>query len=324
MGIALIVPDISFAGANLGRVTLQGNVPITGLSISGPDSVIGTANAATYIPVFTPANTTQRGVTWSIESGGTYASINSASGVLSVLQGASANSVTIRVTSIADASIFAEKAIAVTYDASTEPIHTGSAYFIPLKANSTPSEGSLSVQKENTTYSVYGALFDASGKGIVYDLPSGVQAYALACSFRKLSDLGLSTGNYFFHASRYPDVQNNNNGLSLYTNANSNTVGSTAANQDFNFATNAFTLDEWHRLCMAIIGTTGYLFIDGVQVGTSHSGFAAGDSVVNLIIGNNWRYRKSDGDRVFGGYIKDVAVWTSEIALADMVDFSTL
>lgn len=322
MGIALIVPDISFAGANLGKVTLQGVVPLTGLAISGPDSVSGAGNAATYLPVFTPANTTQRGVTWSIVSGGTYASINSASGVLSVLQGASANSVTIRVTSTANASIFAEKTIAVTYSASTGPTHTGAAYFLPLEANSTPSEGSLSVQKENTTYSADGALFDASGEGIVYNLPSGVLGYAIAFSFKKLSGLGISTGNYFFQISNYND-SNENNGASLYTSANSNNPGSSSP-ADFTFASNAFTMNEWHRACFAIIGTSAYLYIDGVQVGSAHGGFSAGASKNYIIIGNNWRYRKSDGDRVFGGYIKDVAVWTSEIAQEDMEDFSTL
>lgn len=318
MGIALIVPDISFAGANLGQVTLQGNVPITGLDIFGPDSVVGAVAAATYLPEYTPANTTQRGVSWSIQSGSAYASINSASGALSVLQGAAAASVTIRVTSTTNSSIYADKTISVTYAASG-PIHTGSAYYIPLIANSAPTEGSLEVSKENTTYSSDGAYFDAVGKGICYVIPSGITFAAIAFSFKKMS-LGLSTSNYFVLASGYPDVAGA--GISLYTSANGNTVGSTGAN-DFDFATDAFTIGEWHRACVAIISGELVLYIDGVQVGTGHSGFSTDSAKSWLILGNNWRYRKSDGDRVFGGYLKDVAVWTSPISQSDMVDFST-
>ena len=118
MGIAIIVPGVSFADANLGKVTLQGNVPVTGLDISGPSTVSGSTNAAKYLPVVTPAATTQRGITWSVTSGSSYASINSSTGILTVLSGASSSSVTICATSSANPSITGEKTITVTYDES--------------------------------------------------------------------------------------------------------------------------------------------------------------------------------------------------------------
>lgn len=116
MGLALIIPNIDFSGANIGRVTPAEDVPLVSLSVSGPDSVTGGADAATFLPVYNPTNTNQRSVAWSVQSGGTYATITTG-GVLTILQGASAASVTIRVTSSVNPSIYAEKAITVTYSA---------------------------------------------------------------------------------------------------------------------------------------------------------------------------------------------------------------
>lgn len=124
MGIAIIVPNISFADANLGKVTLRDNVPITGLGIIGPSTVSGSINAAKYLPMFTPTNTSQRSVTWSIVSGSSYAIITD-SGDLIVLSGADSSSVTIRVTSTIDQTIYADKVISVTYDAgSVTPLYS--------------------------------------------------------------------------------------------------------------------------------------------------------------------------------------------------------
>lgn len=117
MGLALIVPNISFESANLGRVTIAEDVPLVSLAVSGPDSVTGAEDAQQYSAAYTPANTNQRAVVWSIQSGGQYASISASSGMLSVLEGATAAAVTIRVTSSVNPSIYAEKTIAVTYQA---------------------------------------------------------------------------------------------------------------------------------------------------------------------------------------------------------------
>lgn len=124
MGLALIIPNIDFSGANIGRVTPAEDVPLVSLSVSGPDSVTGGADAATYLPVYNPANTNQRSVAWSVQSGGTYATITTG-GVLTILQGASASSVTIRVTSTINPSIYAEKTITVTYNSGhATPLYT--------------------------------------------------------------------------------------------------------------------------------------------------------------------------------------------------------
>lgn len=114
MGIAVVVPSISFASKNLGKVTASGG-PVEALSIGGPDNINVVGNKANFYVYFTPASTPDRGVVWSIESGSQYASIDSATGQVSVLPGASFSPVTIKVTSTEDASIFATKDIAVNY-----------------------------------------------------------------------------------------------------------------------------------------------------------------------------------------------------------------
>lgn len=114
MGLAIIVPNTSFGDTNLGKVTLSGSVPIKGLYINLEGSYTGAKVdlKCSYLP----ANTTQRDVVWSIESGGEYASISGS--VLTILQGAVNNEVAIRCTSASNSSIYATKTIHVTYQAS--------------------------------------------------------------------------------------------------------------------------------------------------------------------------------------------------------------
>lgn len=164
MGIALIVPDISFADANLGKVTLSGLVPITGIAIVGPDSAVGASDAAEFVPSFTPINTTQRGVQWSVVSGSTYASINNSTGALTILPGASGASVTIRVTSSANNTIFAEKTISVTYSGGgfipledlTARFYLNDSYFV---TDITPQTGDWFKVKVDPRRDSLGAFF---------------------------------------------------------------------------------------------------------------------------------------------------------------------
>lgn len=120
MGLAIIVPNISFNDTNLGRVTLSGNVPIRGLDINLTDSYTGTKVdlKCSYLP----ANTTQRNVVWSIESGSEYASISGST--LTILSNAKNNNVTIKCTSVSNPTVTAEKTIAVTYVSLPTPIYS--------------------------------------------------------------------------------------------------------------------------------------------------------------------------------------------------------
>lgn len=115
MGIAIIVPNVSFASANLGQVTVVGGGSLQSISIDGPSSVVGTTDAATFDVIYNPTTTADRGVTWSIVTGSSYASIDSSTGEITILSGASYAEVTIRATSTVDPTIYADKTIHVTY-----------------------------------------------------------------------------------------------------------------------------------------------------------------------------------------------------------------
>lgn len=117
MGKAIVIPGVDFSQGNLGQVTIL--EPLQALSIVGSDEVIVTG---AYSVGYTPANTFERDVVWSIVSGSEYATIDQ-NGRVTALEGASADSVTIRVTSVAHPSIYAEKTIAVSLPESLLNIH---------------------------------------------------------------------------------------------------------------------------------------------------------------------------------------------------------
>ena len=96
-------------------------IALTGLVISGDSSVYTAGNTAQFSVTYTPSNTTQRGVSWSIVSGTDYASIDE-SGKLTVKSGANGHTVKIRATSKVNASVYAEKTISVAYYATEASI----------------------------------------------------------------------------------------------------------------------------------------------------------------------------------------------------------
>lgn len=83
---------------------------VTAISIIGAESV---TDSGTYSVTYTPSNTPQTGVTWSIISGSEYAEISS-DGVLTAKDGASNSSVTIKATSTHNSSVSATKVVSVT------------------------------------------------------------------------------------------------------------------------------------------------------------------------------------------------------------------
>ena len=89
-------------------------VAITGLAVNGAATVDDSGNSSEYTVTYTPTGTTQRGVDWSIVGGSVYASIDQ-TGKLTVKSGAAASAVTVRATSVANSTVYAEKAVTVTY-----------------------------------------------------------------------------------------------------------------------------------------------------------------------------------------------------------------
>ena len=90
------------------------DIDITGLGILGPSSVNDVSNTAQFQVTYSPSNTTQRSITWSVVSGSDYASIDE-KGLLTVKGGANGSTVKIRATSKDNSSVYAEKSVTVTY-----------------------------------------------------------------------------------------------------------------------------------------------------------------------------------------------------------------
>ena len=116
MGVAIIIPGVVFT-ENLGKVTLGGgggdvDVEVESIAISGLATVNTASNKATYSVAYTPANTTQKGVTWSLESGGEYATIDSM-GMLTVK---GSGSVTIKAVSKHNADVTTKKVVSVVFN----------------------------------------------------------------------------------------------------------------------------------------------------------------------------------------------------------------
>lgn len=116
MGVAIIIPGVVFM-ENLGKVTLDGGggdvtVEVESIAISGLATVNTASNKATYSVAYTPANTTQKGVTWSLESGGEYATIDSM-GTLTVK---GSGSVTIKAVSKHNAAVTTKKVVSVVFN----------------------------------------------------------------------------------------------------------------------------------------------------------------------------------------------------------------
>ena len=97
------------------------DIDITGLGILGPSTVNDVSNTAQFQVTYSPSNTTQRSITWSVVSGSDYASIDE-TGLLTVKGGANGSTVKIRATSKENSSIYAEKTVTVTYVLLTVPV----------------------------------------------------------------------------------------------------------------------------------------------------------------------------------------------------------
>lgn len=90
------------------------DINITGLGILGPSTVNDVSNTAQFQVTYSPSNTTQRSITWSVVSGSDYASIDG-NGKLTVKSNAKGNVVKVRATSKDNSSVYAEKSVTVTY-----------------------------------------------------------------------------------------------------------------------------------------------------------------------------------------------------------------
>lgn len=161
MGKAIIIKNSDFFEKNVGQVTFS-NIPLESLAISGESAI---TNVGIYIPIYTPSFTTEKGVVWSIVDGNTYASINSSTGEITVLSGASNNAVTIRCTSLGNPEIYAEKNIFVTRSTSVNnitPVATETSLQVNL-SYSAASNLTITVTQYDSVSFILGTISIAAG-----------------------------------------------------------------------------------------------------------------------------------------------------------------
>lgn len=158
-GVAIVLSGLDFSSKNLGKVTFLEDADLESISIIGSDNVVG--REAVYSAGYMPANTSQRGVTWSIESGSVYASIDANTGVLTIKSGANSSTVIIKATSVVNQSITASKNITLTYRDTVDEL-TGIAI-----------SGNSMVTGDTAQYSITYTPFNTSHTGVTWSVESG-------------------------------------------------------------------------------------------------------------------------------------------------------
>lgn len=113
MGKAIILEGMSFVFGNIGTVTIREDLSLQSLAVDVESSYTGMYLQCRV--AYTPVNTNETGVTWSITSGGEYATINS-NGLITIDESADNDEIVVRCESTVDSSIFATKTISVTYE----------------------------------------------------------------------------------------------------------------------------------------------------------------------------------------------------------------
>lgn len=111
MGKAIIIPDLDFRACNLGEVTLVDDAPLQALSILMPDAITGVD--VQMIVGYIPASTSQSNVAWSLGEENDYVTLSSG-GLLRIRDDAHDVPVVVRVDSLDNPTISAQKTIMVT------------------------------------------------------------------------------------------------------------------------------------------------------------------------------------------------------------------
>jgi len=350
MGQAIIIKNINFSSFNIGTVHRQGQpIPVTGISILGSSIV---TNSATYSVSYIPSNTTQLGVTWSIVNGSTYASIDSQTGELTVLDGASSNNVKIRATSIFNQSIYGELDIVV----SKAVIHDCSMEVSLINGDFTLHDwdNGVDIQPDHAGYlssNSNGTSFNRTvGHGIVYDDMTHLnfKSYSFECYIdtTKSGSLNNAWGGIF----GYNLTRSNNYPLAMVVSNRYPDNGWRFTGIDDTKAidvTNHSSAGVWHKICVVSDmntskmgdGTAGNYYIkayvDGVLVGTQlsypyvdpHAGGFVLDHIV-LILGNSWRlfangYTSTDVNPLCGT-LRNIRMFRRELTEQEAINESTL
>lgn len=315
MGLVIIIPKVSFADANLGKVTLSGDIPITGLSINLEDSYVGTTVA--LVASFFPATTTQRNVIWSIESGDEYASVTGST--LTIKPNASRNNVAIKCTSVSNPSISATKTISLTYY--EEGGIANPQLHFPFTSNGADViTGLAPTTSSGVTFSNDGALFDGTVNGSMcqYTLINNYKSVLL--SFKNIEQDGMASPRYLYLFNTKPQLAGT---LSVYWDKSMSKLGTeirstqSTPSDDKDIESN-FRTGQWNKVAVVRSDSGTKIYVNGVLAYSSEI-VTTGWETKYLTIGNI-----SGGNRSFNGYIKDFYMFNRELTDSEAVEYTTL
>jgi hypothetical protein len=180
-GIAIIIQNADFSAKNLGTVSFLEDVSITGITISCENSYSETSFKPTI--TYTPVNTSQVGVTWSLTSGSQYASINSNTGEVTINSGVTNQSITIQAVSIYDNTITTTKQVTVTYHENVDIL------------NSISINGASSVEGKTSNYTVTYNPVNTVLTGVTWSITSGITYASIDASTGVLTIASVANGN---------------------------------------------------------------------------------------------------------------------------------
>lgn len=181
MGIAIVVPGVSYAENNLGKVTITQQIEVAAIAISGSNEISGETSQFTIS--YTPYDTSQRGVTWSIEEGSEYATIDQ-NGLLTILRGASSSNVVIKAISLHNPAIYTTKNIVVTYFKEITPIYTLQNKLFTAQSDGIINTGKTLMDNVNTQWTLF---LDLS----IGALPSGMAQSELVSIYGGTDAIGI-------------------------------------------------------------------------------------------------------------------------------------
>lgn len=271
------------------------DVPITGITIVGDASIVG---SAVYVATLSPTDTTERDIIWSIDSGNEYAVVLS-NGTLIVIDN---GSVVLKCESRNNSSVYDTKTITVTDSAS---------HFMPLTSNTSDTVGSLTPAKSSyTSISSDGMQFTAgSDDGLSYGYNANFKTFIFDLKYSKSS----LAWQYFFGNWAGSNVST----LGFAIKTNTDEICYTTSAGDYS-ANKTMSENTWHRIGIQIISSTSAaLWIDGEKIITPT--FTSRD-ITHYLFGNNWRFQAANGTRALNGYIKNLKIYDN--VLSD--DFMTI
>ena len=202
-GIAIIIQNADFSAKNLGTVSFIEDVPVIGLAINCESSYSATSFSPTI--TYSPVNTNQIDVIWSITSGSQYASINENTGKVTINEGVTNQSITIQAVSAYDNQIVATKQVTITYyvnvDVLTSISINGSSTVEGKTSNYTVTYNPVNTIITGVTWSIYSGSNYAS-----IDTNTGVLTIAATANNNSVTIRATSTQDPSIYADKVVTV----------------------------------------------------------------------------------------------------------------------